>query len=566
MFYLMIKIFFLLLLLPCISFGKTTPHYYESKDWLDLLYYEHHSSGYKSIATSQSFFVHKNGQSSPKDEYIASLALTRKHDNWFRRTFPLRYKRLCKNHNINYNPIIKLDSKINAVQLVYPSRYLRNPASMFGHLFLIFKSKNGVQDSHIFHYIAKLTPTSQLGYIYNGLTGKFQGRFLKEPYYKKIKDYTYVEDRDIIYYNLLLSQEMIENLQLHAIELNQTSFNYYFLNQNCAFFIAKSLNVILENDIQLQKLFIYPTQIVNDLINKNKISSQQFRSSSTSIFNNRYKQLSHYQKKQLSSLLIEKKNNFDLFDSNTLTTFLYVSEYAINNNSHLVDIIRHNRIKAYQKITIYNKARIRSSLEKSGKANHIKSKKISLSYTQNNGIFASYSPLFYDNKLDKINTNRLNALSFRLGATGINHVQGDMTLINIKKNIPFNPILGNYSWELNSFFGINQQLITNQELNIGLTLPILNQHWYMFVGGNVTNYNQLNDTNQANTSLYPAIGIHCYGIASKSIRYQLGYEYRYNSTYINPKLHIDINDVIVELNAISNHSETILKTGLIKRF
>ena len=153
-----------------------------------------------------------------------------------------------------------------------------------------------------------------------------------------------------------------------------------------------------------------------------------------------------------------------------------------------------------------------------------------------------------------------------MGATGINQIQGDVTLINIKKNIPFNPILGNYSWELSSFLGINQQLITNQELNIGLTLPILNHHWYVFVGGNVTNYNHLKDTTHANTSLYPAIGIHCYGIASKSIRYQFGYEYRYNSTYINPKLHIDINDVTVELNAISNHSETILKTGLIKRF
>ena len=117
-----------------------------------------------------------------------------------------------------------------SVQIVYPSRYMGNPASMFGHLFLIFESKNGVLDSSIFHYTAVPDSVNPIQYIIYGLTGGFSGHFSTEPYYKRIKDYNYVEDREVIYYDLVLSNDQIDDLQLHAEELKHAQFDYYFID------------------------------------------------------------------------------------------------------------------------------------------------------------------------------------------------------------------------------------------------------------------------------------------------------------------------------------------------
>ena len=159
-------------------------------------------------------------------------------------------------------------------------------------------------DSQIFHYIADTSGKDPSAYIWNGLTGQFKGWYLTEPYNKKIKDYNYKDDREVIYYDLKLSKKQIENLLLHAIELKRTYFNYYFLDENCALFIGKALNSILEQDIISKSNLVFPSQIINNLYKDNKLTKTYKRPSSTALFNTHYNQLTQKEKKAVKHLIL----------------------------------------------------------------------------------------------------------------------------------------------------------------------------------------------------------------------------------------------------------------------
>ncbi len=185
--------------------------FYQSRKWLNLLYYEKVGDEYRSVADDDRFFVSKSGKTDPKLEYEAELKRCRAQDPEFRKKFPLRYKTISQINRILYTPLVTANEDIASVVVAFPNRYMENPASMFGHLFLILKSKQGLMDSDILHYIADTEGSDQAAYIYNGLSGQFKGWFLREPYYRKIKEYNYIEDREIIYYDLKLSAEQIED-------------------------------------------------------------------------------------------------------------------------------------------------------------------------------------------------------------------------------------------------------------------------------------------------------------------------------------------------------------------
>ena len=216
-----------------ITIGISGTEFYKSRVWLNALYYEQTSSGYVSLADSSEFFIFKNGKNDPKNEYIESLKLVESQNKEFKTKFPYRYKLIAKQNNISYQPVIKTNDISKAI-IAFPNRYMANPASMFGHLFVILKSKNGLMDSNIVHFLANTANSNPNAYIYNGITGKFKGWYLLEPYYSKVKEYNYVEDREINYYELDLTKDAMKNMQLHTIELKQTHFDYYFLDENCA--------------------------------------------------------------------------------------------------------------------------------------------------------------------------------------------------------------------------------------------------------------------------------------------------------------------------------------------
>jgi hypothetical protein len=509
--------------------------FYESRQWLNLHYYEKVGDSYLSLADGDQFFVSKAGRSNPEAEYIKALELSIKNDHDYRERFPLRYKIITQVNNLTYEPIVFPDSTIQSVQIVYPNQYLANPASMFGHLFLLLKSKNGNGDSSILHYVADTRGVGSLGYIPGGLTGKFEGRYFREPYYKKIKHYNFVDDRQIIYYDLFLTKENINNLQLHAIELKQTHFNYYFLNENCAFFIGKLLNVALEEDTVTLKSLILPSQIINTLQDKSLLTSEYHRKPRTQLFNEYYAGLNRQQRSDVIDLILEKTNNIPS-DTNTLKTFLHVSEYLINNHPRLTPQIRYNRISAYKELRSQGHVNVRPSLQKQNEISKIKSKKLTLDYDLYNRYFLSYSPVYYSdiNTFNTLQVKEMNLLSPGVIIDRDYSLRYTLTLIDIIKESQYNKILNAYSWRVNSFFSYKKKLLTDQLYERGFSYSLNNScRVFGFFGINYASYDQVRNEELSDLQLNPSVKVGGkYKLFNDNTNWSVSYNHRYTYNYI----------------------------------
>ncbi|MFZ5862056.1 MAG: DUF4105 domain-containing protein [Nitrospirota bacterium] len=123
--------------------------------------------------------------------------------------------------------------------LIFPSAYLNNPSSMFGHTLLRIDRAGRADANRLLDYTINFAaatdnPTA-FSSIVLGLTGGLPGRFSITPYYIKAKEYNDLQSRDIWEYRLAFSRAQIENMLRHAWELGNTHFDYYFFTQNCSY-------------------------------------------------------------------------------------------------------------------------------------------------------------------------------------------------------------------------------------------------------------------------------------------------------------------------------------------
>ena len=133
------------------------------------------------------------------------------------------------------------------ITLVFPSAYLNNPASMYGHTLLRIDARD--QDEHTrllaysISYAAGTDETSGLIFAVRGLFGGYPGVFAITPYYLKVREYSDIENRDVWEYQLTLTPEEIDRLLMHVWELGPTHFDYYFFDENCAYHLLSLLEV-----------------------------------------------------------------------------------------------------------------------------------------------------------------------------------------------------------------------------------------------------------------------------------------------------------------------------------
>ncbi len=531
----------------------TTCHaedFYKTHEWINLLYYEKIGTTYKSIADSDEFFLTKSGKTDPKAEYDAALKLTQAQDPHFRKTFPLRYKRITEATHLPYLPLVTPNADVTSVSIVFPNRYMANPASMFGHLFLILNSKQGLMDSDILHYIADSKGSNKFAYLYNGLMGNFKGWFLQEPYYRKIKHYNYLEDREITYYDLSLPQNRIEDLQLHAIELQKTHFNYYFFDENCAFFTGKLLNVVLEDDLIAHDMMISPSDIINRLQAKSLLTKRYDRESSVKLFNTHFNKLSKTQKSQVTDLIFVKTDKVPT-DSEILTGFISISEYLINNHSPLADTIRHNRIKAYQELSLQGKAKVRQVNVEQPLVNPIQSKDLSIGYGFSDRIFLAYDPICYGeySPFGSLEVKGLNVLAPRIIIGGNEHPQFDLKLAEISNISPYNIVVNSNSWKLNTSIGYKDSLLTNNSFEMG--------HAYYFhsktrliglIGATISNYNTISEDKLSSVIIRPSIN---FGIETQVLKDQfntsLNYDYKFEKSYLTAKASFKMRNLVHQI-------------------
>jgi hypothetical protein len=536
--------------------------YYYSREWLNLLYYEKILAGYQSSAVSANFFVSEKGRENPKLEYETSLRLVQENDIHFKTKFPLRYKYIARQNNLKYEPVVVITKNVTNVILAYPNRYMQNPVSMFGHIFLALETEQGLLDSKILHYVADTRGDQQgLAYAVKGLTGGYQGAFYAEDYYKKIKEYNYLEDREVWLYDLKLSPEQIEDLQLHYLELQNTVFYYYFLDANCAFYIGKFLNVVLAKDILRRSVYTMPAALVNSLCAVGLLENERTRPTATKTFNYLYNLLNNKQKAQVRALLTAEVKDLDA-DPETLKTFLTISEFMISNYSELAEIIRQNRIWAYKKLNENNEFQVRPAMQMAEKAQKINYHSAKFSLFSENLAGLEFNLIhFLDDAVQEVKNVRLFGVTLK--SYGADQPRYGFDLLEIDNLTQSSLLLPAVSWSAKSQFSFQDNFSANQELYLGYTFNFLNNGlFYILLGGNYANYDDRLQRDLDN--LYLTVGGKI-GVKQKlfdNCSLLLGYENKHRNDYRVAELAYNWQDLLGKIEGVYTASGAFAEFSL----
>ena len=135
----------------------------------------------------------------------------------------------------------------SALTLVFPSAYINNPSSMFGHTLLRVDAADQDERTRLLGYAVNYAvgPGGDNGavFIIKSLVGAYPGTFSLAPYYIKVREYSDMENRDIWEYRLNFTQAEIDMLLMHAWELGPVKFDYYFFDENCAYHLLSLFEV-----------------------------------------------------------------------------------------------------------------------------------------------------------------------------------------------------------------------------------------------------------------------------------------------------------------------------------
>jgi hypothetical protein len=155
------------------------------------------------------------------------------------------------------------------VSIVYADGYLGNPASFYGHLILKFDIENGAKSllDNSLNFGATVPDNEDpIVYILKGLTGGYDSKFSSNYFYRHNLNYREVELRDLWQYQLDLSQRDKILVATHAFELMRTNYTYYFTHRNCAYHLAKILEVVSDQDLIVHRHpFVLPISVFKRL-------------------------------------------------------------------------------------------------------------------------------------------------------------------------------------------------------------------------------------------------------------------------------------------------------------
>lgn len=237
---------------------------HEARLWRLLLHYRPNVwGGYTSEADDPGFFLAPAGREDPRAELRATLAqffsdeLVGRSRQPAQCAFIARYRWLREQLEFDADRLPpqrceRFDNwyaELNpgGVTLIFPSAFLNNPASMFGHTLLRIDRKDQTEATRILaytiNYAADVPPDPGLAYAYRGIFGGYRGYFSTIPYYLKVQEYGDIENRDIWEYRLTFTERQLRWMLMHAWELGNAYFDYYFFKENCSYHLLSLLEV-----------------------------------------------------------------------------------------------------------------------------------------------------------------------------------------------------------------------------------------------------------------------------------------------------------------------------------
>lgn len=242
-------------------------HLAEQPTWLKLLHYETDGSsdtGYRSAVKSESFFNSPVGSTNARAELIATLeafntSLGEDSNAHPQCLFRARYFWLREQLGFADTdfPIVScplydrwtLGGKTESISIVFATGYLGNPASYYGHTLLKFNGSGVNRTSDLLDVSVNygaIIPDSvnPVSYIVNGIFGGYDGGFSHIEFYYHNHNYAELELRDIWEYELDLTPFQVALITAHSWELLGKNFTYYFFRRNCAYRMAKVLQIV----------------------------------------------------------------------------------------------------------------------------------------------------------------------------------------------------------------------------------------------------------------------------------------------------------------------------------
>ncbi len=233
-------------------------HLADEREWHVLLHYRRTlTGGISSMQDDPGFFLAPGGKTDPQAELAATLTkffsdefLGRSKQPaqcaFVARYYWLNEKLQFDEHRLPPQPCDRFtrwydEFNAAAITVIFPSGFMNNPSSMFGHTFLRVDGKEQTPQTRILaytiNYAAQLPPDAGLGYAIKGIFGEYPGYFSTIPYYLKVQEYRDIDNRDIWEYRLNLSALQVRRLLMHTWELGNAYFDYFFFGENCAYHI-----------------------------------------------------------------------------------------------------------------------------------------------------------------------------------------------------------------------------------------------------------------------------------------------------------------------------------------
>ncbi len=266
----------------------------EQPAWLNLLHYKKTlGGGLLSQADDKRFFLAEKGATDAQAELVADLRAFflppgASHAQcrfparlyWLKRE--LNFERRLPEQSCEEYEQWKQRFDNSTLTLLFPSMYLNNPASMFGHTFLRFDtSGQNVLLNQTLSYAAFHDESDNFAvYAWKGITGGYNGRFLMQPYYETLQKYSDIEQRDVWEYSLNLSQVETTQLVRHLWEVKGIRFEYFFMRENCSYRLLALLDVAREGinmSIDSHPLYAAPVDVVRDVEQAGLIAERHYR-------------------------------------------------------------------------------------------------------------------------------------------------------------------------------------------------------------------------------------------------------------------------------------------------
>lgn len=228
----------------------------DAREWRLLLHYRQNFLGeYASEQDGPDFFLTPDGKTHPAAELEATLTtffsteligeakqpaqcafIARYH--WLKEKLSFDDERLPPQMCEKFRDWMeRLDPQ--SITVIFPSAFMNNPASMFGHTLLRVDRQGQTPQTRILAYtinfMADVPEDEGIMFAVRGLSGGYKGSFSAIPYYLKVREYRDFENRDIWEYRLNLTDAQVRRMLLHVWEMGNASFDYFFFKENCSY-------------------------------------------------------------------------------------------------------------------------------------------------------------------------------------------------------------------------------------------------------------------------------------------------------------------------------------------